>query len=279
MTSTILRTSLMAAAIAPGMLLFAGSARAQNPNQGPMAPPPTFEAHRMPSTPKPGPPPIPQEQIVQKLAANEDAAQRAYAAYDFTETIRIEEVDGGGKFTVVGDSYVKPDGQRYWRVTKPPVSTLQLTTYQLDDVRPIMTIPLFFLTSDHISEYDFVYLGQQKLDDLNTYILQVKPKRLNRAQRFFDGIVYVDDQDLAIVESFGKFVSEIGGSGTPLPFSMYEVFRQNFQQKYWLPTYIRSDDYTGGDQLHLRLVVRSTDFKPNAAAVPAPMAPNPSTSH
>jgi hypothetical protein len=254
-------------------LLGAGVLRAQDTNQGPMAPPPTFKVHRMPSEPHPGPPPIPQEQIIEKFSANEDAAKKALDTYDFTQTIRVEELtDPGGKFTAVGESYVKPDGTRFWRVTKPAETTLKLTKYSLEDVRTILNVPSIFLTSDEIGNYNFTYLGQQKLDELNTYIFQVKPKTLNRTRRFFDGIVYVDDHDLAIVESYGKFVSEMTTpTGAQLPFSMFEMYRENFQQKYWLPTYMSSDDYLGNgdEQIHLRLVVRDTEFKPNAQATPA----------
>ena len=276
MTPTKIRGAVTAAALVVLFLMTAGLARAQDQDnqQGPMAPPPKFEVHRMPSVPHPGPPPIPERQIIQRFAANEDAAKKAYDDYSFTETIRIEELmDPGGKFTAVGESYIKPDGIRYWRVTNPPQSTLKLTTYTLEDVRTMISVPLFFLTSDQIANYNLLYVGQQKLDELNTYIFQVKPKQLSRTQKLFDGIVYVDDHDLAIVESYGKFVSELTGSGAQLPFSMFEMYRENFQQKYWLPTYISSDDYSGsGDaELHLRLVMRSTDFKLSAPSV-APAA-------
>jgi hypothetical protein len=271
------RTGL--AVIALLAALAARSIRAQDNAQGPMAPPPKFEVHRMPSVPHPGPPPIPEQQIIQKFAQNEDAAKKAYDAYSFTLTIRIEElVDSGGKFTAVGESYIKPDGQRYWRVGKPLQSTLKLTSYTLEDVRPVISLPVFFLTSDQIANYDFLYAGQQKLDELNTYIFQVKPKTLKRSQRLFEGVIYVDDHDLAIVETYGKFESEIAGNVSGLPFSMFETYRENFQDKYWLPTYTSSDDYTtsGDEELHLRLVVRDTDFKLNSPAV-EPAASNPPT--
>jgi hypothetical protein len=250
------------------LLFAAGRTAAQDNNQGPMAPPPKFEVHRMPSVPHPGPPPIPEQQIIQKFATNEDLAKKAYDTYSFTLTIRIEELaDPGGKFTAVGESYLKPDGQRYWRVAKPLQSTLKLTSYTLEDVRPVISLPVFFLTSDQIANYSFLYAGQQKLDELNTYIFQVKPKTLKRSQRLFEGVIYVDDHDLAIVETYGKFVSEIAGNGSELPFSMFETYRENFQDKYWLPTYTSSDDYisSGGEELHLRLVIRDSDFKLNSA--------------
>src|SRR5580704_15807376 len=90
-----------------GILLVWGAgfaARAQD--QGPIAAPPKFEVNRIPAVPHPGPPPIPVEVIIQKFAVNEDLAKRVYDTYNFTQTIRVEELsDDGGKFTATGQVY------------------------------------------------------------------------------------------------------------------------------------------------------------------------------
>jgi hypothetical protein len=253
-------------------------ARAQDP--GPLAPPPKFEVNRIPAVPHPGPPPIPVEQIIQKFAASEDVAQKIYNTYDFSQTIRVEEVnnpDGsagpGGKLVAIGEDYVRPDGQRFWRATKPTESTLTGTPIMLDDLHPVMTLPLFFLTTAEMGNYTLLYAGQDKLDDLNTYVFQVKPKQVSRSRWYFEGAVWVDDHDLAIVKTFGKFVSETSENSTGLPFNMFEIYRENFQQKYWLPTYIVSDGYINpgkDDESHLKLVLRSSGFKLNSLATPVP---------
>jgi hypothetical protein len=265
-----------AAFIVVMMLLGAGVVRAQDDSQGPMAPPPKYEVKRIPSVPHPGPPPIPQDEIVRRFAAAEDAALKVYDTYDFMQTIRIEELSTpGGKFTVTGEEYTRPDGQRMWRVVKQPESNLKLTHYSFEDVRTITTLPVFFLTSDEIAKYDFLYAGQQKLDELNCYVFQVKPRQLSRSQRLFQGVIFVDDHDLAIVETYGKFVTELIDEGSKLPFDLFETYRENFQDKYWLPTYTTSDDYLSadGDEFQLKLVIRSTQFKANpAAAAVAPGA-------
>jgi hypothetical protein len=261
------------------LLFFAASARAQD-STGPLAPPPKYEVKRLPSEPHPGPPPVPEQEIIQKLAANEDVMKQKYETYDFTQTIRIEELaDPGGKFSVTGEVYTRPDGQRYMRVAKQPESDLKVEHFSLEDVHTIATLPLFALTTREIVNYNFKYVGQEKLDQLTTYVFQVKPKLLSRKQRFFEGLIWVDDHDFAIVKSYGKFVSEISGNGTSLPFTMFETYRENFQGKYWLPTYTRSDDYVKGpndEELPLRLVMRSTEFKlhdqPEEGAVAAPSA-------
>jgi hypothetical protein len=254
--------------------------RAQD-QQGPIAPPPKFEVHRIPSVPHPGPPPIPAQEIIQRFAANEDVMAKAYKTFTFTQAISVQELSGpAGKFTASGEVYTKPDGNQYWRVVQSPQSNLKTTTLTLEDIRTIASLPLFVLTSGEVGNYNFLYAGQDKLDELNTYVFQVKPKQLSRTRRFFEGAIWVDDHDFAIVKSYGKFVSEVeSDSGTKLPFTMFETYRENFQEKYWLPTYTSSDDYINtstGEQFHLHLIIRSTDFKPNPQqAVPAPPTPIP----
>jgi hypothetical protein len=246
----------------------ASALRAQD--LGPQAPPPTFKVERIPAEPHPGPPPVPIEEIIHRFAANEDVMKKAYATYDFTQSIRLDELsDPGGKFSVTAETYVKSDGLRYMRVTKPAETSLKLMHFSLEDVRVIAGMPEFPLTAGEIENYSFKYAGQEKLDQLNTYIFQVKPKTLSRKKRYFEGVIWIDDHDFAIVKSYGKYVSELEGNGTALPFTMFETYRENFQSKYWLPTYTRSDDYyksDGNEDMPLRLVVHSTDFKVRAAA-------------
>jgi hypothetical protein len=215
---------------------------------------------------------LPVEEIIHKFAANEDVMKKAYDTYDYTQSIRLDELtDPGGKFSVTGVVYTKADGLRYMRVTKPAENSLKLMHFSLEDVRVIASMPEFPLTTEEIENYSFKYAGEDKLDQLITYVFQVKPKTLSRKKRYFEGVIWIDDHDFAIVKSYGKYVSELEGNGTALPFTMFETYRENFQSKYWLPTYTRSDDYfksEGNDELPLRLIVRSTDFKLRAATVP-----------
>jgi hypothetical protein len=255
-----------------GLLALPCCAFAQD-QAGPMPVPPKFEVRRLPSVPHPGPPPIPEQEIIERFAANETKMQKVYKTYTFTQTARVEEfTNPGGKFIVTGDVYTRADGNQYWRISGRPFSSLKTTTLTMEDVRTIATIPLFFLTSDQIGNYNLFYAGEDKLDELNTYVFQVKPKMLSRTRRFFEGVIWVDDQDLAIVKSYGKFATEVQGEGIKLPFTMFETYRQNFQGHDWLPTYTNSDDFIDepdGSQVHLRLVIADTDFKLQEPPPPA----------
>ena len=108
------KSILQAALILAGVIACGGPGLAQN--AGPQVPPPKFEVKRIPAEPHPGPPPIPEQEIIQKFAANEDVMKKVFDTYSFQESIRLdEETDPGGKFSVTGYMYIRPDGQRYPR--------------------------------------------------------------------------------------------------------------------------------------------------------------------
>lgn len=239
-------------------------------SQGPITPPPKYEVKKIRPEPAPEPPPMAPQQIIQQFVQHEDVYKKAYSTYSFQQSIRIVEEPGqatGGEFTVTGVMYTKQDGQRYNRVIKPPISTLKITAFSLDDVRTFDGLPLFVLTSDFLPNYDVTYQGKEKLDELNTYIFRVKPKQVDRIHIQFDGAVWVDDHDFAIVKSYGQFVTDLAGEGTKLPFKFFEIYRENIG-KFWFPTYVRSDEMiaTKNGDLHLQLVARSSDFKQGAPA-------------
>jgi hypothetical protein len=257
--------------------------RAQD--EGPMAPPPTINVKRLPSLPHPGPPPIPEQEIIQRFAANEDTMKKAYDLYTFTQTVRFEEETNPiAMLTATGDTYFKDD-ERYWGVTKETKPLAMMTHFTLQDVMDMTGIPYFFLTTQDIPNYNFLYAGEQQIDQINTYVFQVKPKAFSRKQRFFDGVIWVDDHDLAIVRSWGKFELEVEPSGENRPFTMFETYRENFEDKYWLPTYTTSDGEVtldDGTKVAVKFVIRDTDFKrrsdvaPASSSVPASSARAPS---
>jgi hypothetical protein len=255
--------------------------------EGPVTPPPKFEAKPLPSTPTPEAPPVPAEEIISRFSHNEDLFKRAFDTYDYDQAVRVQETadnGSGGEFNVTGQLYMKPDGIRNERIMKTPVSTLKFTAFSVEDIKVLVDLPLFVLTTEELPHYTLTYRGREKLDELNTYIFLVKPKQVERRHRFFDGLVWVDDHDFAVVKSYGQFVTEVSKDKAQFPFTMYETYRENFQEKYWFPTYVRSEEVIPGPnnkQVRLRLVMRSTNFHAHSgtgttatdATKPAPAKP------
>src|SRR5690606_12963229 len=115
-----------------------------------------------------------------------------------------------------------------------------------------------------ISQYNFTYLGKEKIDELDLHVFEVQPKVIPNPkksdQRVFSGRVWVDDRDLMIVKSRGKALPETKNDKYPI----VETWRENVDGKYWFPAYSTSDDtlvFDSGLAVKLRMRVKYEDYK------------------
>ena len=68
----------------------------------------------------------------------------------------------------------------------------------------------FVLTTDEIPEYQILYVGKQRIDEIGTYVFDIAPKQIEKNKRYFQGRIWVDDQDFQIVKTYGKNVPDLG---------------------------------------------------------------------
>jgi hypothetical protein len=121
----------------------------------------------------------------------------------------------------------------------------------------------FIITPEALSQYEFSFVGREKIDELNTYVFDVKPKVKmpdpeKSAERFLRGRVWLDDQDLQVVKVSGQALPEQGAHRTP----KFETYFQNYDQ-FWFPAYTSADDEMRvGNRLSRVIVkVRFTGYK------------------
>ena len=69
----------------------------------------------------------------------------------------------------------------------------------------------FVLTTEDIPKYNLLYVGAQKVDELDTYVFDLAPKTIEKGQRYFQGRAWVDAKDLQVVKTCGKTVPETTG--------------------------------------------------------------------
>ncbi len=274
------RHALSTAAVPVAVLALAGLTAiwAQEQQQGPLTPPPRREVVRIPVDTTPAPPPIPAEEIIRRFVEKEDEFQRARAAYLSKKTIRVQELGEEGpigEFRLTTEPALASDGKWYEKVVEQPTSTLKRLKLAAEDVEILARIPQFPLVGGQLNKYELTYAGKQQVDELTTYLFRVKPRQLERARAYFEGLVWVDDRDFLIVKSYGKWVTETGNVSSPqLPFTMFETYREMIEGKYWFPTYARSDDSlrVKDGEVPIRLTIRWTDYKPLPSS-PAPKRP------
>lgn len=245
-------------------------------DKGPMEPPASTRFPKPPAPVKPEPPSIPPEEIIRRFAAKEDDLVRAITGYTFQKSVHVEELGPDGKPTgqleIVTQEIITPDGKLLEKPVRRTASTLHSVDIERGDPTLLVPTPLFPLTTSQLPKYEITFEGKQPLDELSAYYFSVKPRALERAHAYFSGVVWVDAQDLVIVKTIGKWVTETGDvTSSVLPFSIFETYREEVGKNLWFPAYSRADETLDihGGSFPMRMTVRWTDYKPIEEASPS----------
>jgi len=92
--------------------------------------------------------------IIQKFAAKEMEFQQARNNYTYRQSVKMEEVNGGGKWEEVDDIIFTPEGKRIEKVVYAPVISLRQISLSPEDVQDLRNIQPFVLTTPEIPNYD-----------------------------------------------------------------------------------------------------------------------------
>ena len=109
----------------------------------------------------------------------------------------------------------------------------------------------------------------------------IRPKEIQKNRQYFQGIVWVDDRDFQIVKSEGKQVpQDKTHHGQENLFPRFTTWREQVDGKFWFPTYTMGDDtlyFSNGPPVHMKEIVRYTDYKQFKSGVAHPYRWNRST--
>jgi hypothetical protein len=214
----------------------------------------------------PDPTPAEIDTIIAKFAAKEAEFAKARGNYTYRQSAKVQELspDGSpqGKWEEVADIVFTPEGKRTEHVVRAPMTTLQNILLTPEDLQDLRDVQPFVLTTTEVPNYNIRYLGREKVDELSTFSFSVKPKKLEKGKRYFEGEVWVDDQDLQIVKSYGRGVG-LMKKGSDDQYPKFETYRQQVDGKYWFPTYTIANDtlnFKAGGQ-KIRLTVKYENYK------------------
>jgi hypothetical protein len=203
--------------------------------------------------------------VIRAFTQKETEFRRALNGYTFKRDALVQTVGAGGQVTGeyqrTSQFAFNDAGERFERITFFPQPTLTEVSFTNEDLEDLGGVQPFALEASKIGQYDFTYVGAEKLDELNTYVFDVAPKFVPRkvSERFFEGRIWVDQQDMQIVKTRGKGVPE-----GKQRFPVFETYREQIDGKYWFPTYTYADDdlqFPDGQVVHIRMKVRYTDYK------------------
>ena len=206
------------------------------------------------------------EQIIQRFAAKESEFKAAREHYTYNQEVKVQTLEGDtvdGEYKQTIEITFDDKGRRVEKVLYAPAPTLtrvQMTREDLDDIEKRLP---FVLTTEDLPDYQINYVGQQKVDELDTYVFDVAPKKIEKNKRYFQGRIFVDQQDMQIVLTDGKNVPEIRKKSEENLFPSFVTYREQVDGKYWFPTYTKAEDdlhFSSGD-VHIREIVKYTNYK------------------
>lgn len=214
------------------------------------------------------------QQVTDKFAARETVFDDARKNYTFRQTVKVDTIseDTGkpdGEYQQVTDILFDSAGHRDEHVIFAPQNTLERVMMSPADFKDIEQRLPFVLTTQDLPDYDITYLGRQKVDELDTYVFQAGPKVIVKNHRYFQGKVWVDQQDFQIVLINGKNVPDDKRKGHEDLSPPFTTYYEQVDGKYWFPTYTRAEGnlhFSAGNgylsqDVHIRTIVKYTDYK------------------
>ena len=203
------------------------------------------------------------EQIIQKFSQKETEFYDAWMQYTYTQTatIKVLSVDGAPSkeaMVIVSEVVFNDDGTREVRIVRRS-GRLRSVGYTDEDQEVIDNINPFALTVKDLPLYNLKYRGKEKVDELNCYVFSVTPKSTKKGRLYFEGKIWVDDQDLQVVRTMGKAVPQTRDNQFP----EFETIRQVIDNKYWFPAWTHADSklYFPAQTVRIEETVTYEDYR------------------
>jgi hypothetical protein len=213
-------------------------------------------------------------QIIQAMGQHESAFAAARDQYTFRQDVKFDTIadDTGrpdGEYHQITDISFDDAGHRVEHVLFAPQNTVDRVTMTENDFRDIEKRLPFILTAPELPAYNLTYLGKQHVDDLDTYVFDVKPRQLIKNHRYLQGKVWVDQQADEIVLINGASVPQDTRPGHEDLSPPFTTYYQQIDGKYWFPVYTKAEGTLHfpaqrgalSQVVHVRTIVRYADYK------------------
>jgi len=213
-------------------------------------------------------------EILQHMAQQESAFASARDHYTFRQDVTFETLSPStnlpdGVYHQVTDISFDDAGRRQEHVLFAPANTLQRVTLTEADLADVAHRLPFILTLPELPDYTLTYLGRQRVDQLDTYVFDCKPSQLLKDHRYFQGRVWLDQQNDQIVLVSGSAVPQDTRPGHENLSPPFTTYYQPIDGKYGFPIYTRADGTLHfpaqkdalSQSVHVRTTVRYTNYQ------------------
>jgi hypothetical protein len=203
----------------------------------------------------------PPASLAKLVAHRESETETERNEYMYRQTVTIDELDGHGaargQYREVRDIIFSPKHERTEEEIGKAEKGLKYLILTDEDFRDIRDIQPLVLTEDRLWNYETKFRGDETMDGMDCWVLQVRPRQILQGQRFFDGLIWADKKDYNIVRMEGQAVPQIRTTKTENLFPRFTTIRKPVDGKHWFPVYTYADDTlqfrTGPQRIRLRI--------------------------
>ena len=204
--------------------------------------------------------------LAKRIAHQESETQALRNEYNYRQTMEFAELDDHGAQTGVyreeRDVILSPEHERTERMIGKPLLTLKRLRMTDEDFQDVRGIQPFVMTEDQLWNYDTRFRGDETVDGVDCWVLQVRPRQILQGQRLFDGMLWADKKDFAIVRIEGQAVPQIMSTKSENLFPRFTTVRE-IVDGHRFPVYTFADDtlpFSKGLQ-RVRMTIRYTQYK------------------
>jgi hypothetical protein len=208
----------------------------------------------------------PPADLVHRVAQRETETSEAQNNYTYRQSVTIDEFDDRG--AIVGnyweqrDIIFSPKQERTEQMIGKPFENLHRLKLTDEDFRDIREVQPFLLTTDQVFLYEARFKGEERMDGVDCYLLQIQPRQILQGQRLFDGMLWVDKKDYSIIRSEGQAVPQIRTTKNENLFPHFTTLREKVDGNFWFPVTTYGDDtlyFRNGTQ-RIRLMIRYSQY-------------------
>src|ERR1700721_2399663 len=181
----------------------------------------------------------PPANLVRLIAARETETAQAQSNYTYRQTVTLDEMNPSGlargTYREIRAIIFSPAAERSEQMVGKPYSTLSHLKLTDEDFRDMREIQPFLLTKDQAFLYATQFRGEEVMDGVDCFVVQISPRQILDGQRLFDGMLWVSKKDYSVIRSGGRAVPQIHTLKSENLFPHFTTLREKGEGGYWFP--------------------------------------------
>ena len=209
----------------------------------------------------------PPDGLIRRIAHHEDETVAERANYAYRQSVLLQELNEHGaevgRYSELRDIVFSPEHERTEKAITVPLLNLKNLSLTDEDFQDIREIQPFVLREESIRNYDVKFRGEENMDGVDCWVVQIRPKQILQSQRFFEGLLWASKKDYAIVRTEGQAVPQIYSTHQENLFPRFTTIRKQVSGGFYFPAVTYADDtlpfHTG--PLRVKLTIRYTNYQ------------------